>query len=47
MIIVMDKGRINGIGNHESLLASNTIYQEVFHSQTGGAGDFDEGGEPA
>ncbi|MEE0766647.1 MAG: ABC transporter ATP-binding protein, partial [Christensenellales bacterium] len=41
MIIVMDKGRINGIGNHESLLASNTIYQEVFHSQMRG-GDFDE-----
>ena len=41
MIIVMDKGRINGIGNHETLLATNTIYQEVYHSQMKG-GDFDE-----
>ena len=46
-IIVMDNGEINGFGTHEELLKTNTIYQEVFHSQTGGAGDFDEGGEPA
>ena len=31
----------------KELLKTNAIYQEVFHSQTGGAGDFDEGGEPA
>ena len=46
-IIVMDNGEINGLGTHEELLKTNAIYQEVFHSQTGGAGDFDEGGEPA
>lgn len=46
-IIVMDNGEINGFGTHEELLKTNAIYQEVFHSQTGGAGDFDEGGEPA
>ncbi len=41
VIIVFDNGRINGIGTHEELLASNTIYQEVYESQTKG-GDFDE-----
>ena len=46
-IIVMDNGEINGFGTHEELLKTNAIYQEVFNSQTGGAGDFDEGGEPA
>ena len=28
-IIVMDGGRIDAIGTHEELLASNQIYQEV------------------
>ena len=46
-IIVMDNGTVNGFGTHEELLKTNAIYQEVFNSQTGGAGDFDEGGEPA
>ena len=46
-ILVLDNGQINGLGTHEELLRTNAIYQEVFHSQTGGAGDFDEGGEPA
>lgn len=41
-IIVMDEGRINGVGTHEELLASNAIYREVYESQTGGGGDFDE-----
>jgi len=40
-IIVLDNGRISGIGTHEELLASNTIYQEVYDSQMKG-GDFDE-----
>ncbi len=45
-IIVMDNGRINGIGTHEELLESNEIYRDVFESQTGGSGDFDQqGGE--
>ena len=39
-IIVMDEGRINGVGTHDELLASNAIYREVYESQTGG--DFDE-----
>ena len=41
-IIVMDDGKINGFGTHEELLASNEIYREVYESQTGGGGDFDE-----
>ncbi len=32
-IIVMENGKINAIGNHESLLKSNKIYQEVYYSQ--------------
>lgn len=38
-IIVMDKGKINGIGTHEELLATNLIYQEVYNSQKKGAKD--------
>ena len=41
-IVVMDDGRINGFGTHEELLESNEIYREVYESQTGGGGDFDE-----
>ncbi len=41
-IIVMDDGRIDGFGTHEELLESNEIYREVYESQTGGGGDFDE-----
>ncbi|MBQ9135013.1 MAG: ABC transporter ATP-binding protein [Lachnospiraceae bacterium] len=41
-IIVMDNGMINGFGTHEDLLENNEIYREVYESQTGGAGDFDE-----
>ncbi len=41
-IIVMDNGKINGVGTHEELLETNEIYRDVFESQTGGTGDFDE-----
>ncbi len=41
-IIVMDDGEINGFGTHEELLETNAIYREVYESQTGGSGDFDE-----
>ncbi|MDO4965129.1 MAG: ABC transporter ATP-binding protein [Lachnospiraceae bacterium] len=40
-IVVMDNGRISGVGTHEELLATNEIYKDVYESQTGGAGDFD------
>lgn len=41
-IIVMEEGRIDGYGTHEELLETNEIYREVYESQTGGSGDFDE-----
>mgnify|MGYP002622525828 CR=1 FL=1 len=45
-IIVMNEGKISGIGTHEELLKNNEIYRDVYESQTGGGGDFDEkGGE--
>ncbi len=43
-IIVLDDGKINGIGNHDELIKTNDIYREVYESQTGGNGDFDENG---
>lgn len=46
-ILVLDEGRINGIGTHEELLADNAIYREIYETQVKGGGDFDEatGGE--
>ena len=45
-ILVLDDGRIDGLGTHEELLKTNKIYQEVYNSQTQGGGDFDkQGGE--
>ena len=43
-IIVMKEGEIDGFGTHEELLAGNEIYRDVYESQTGGSGDFDEKG---
>ncbi len=43
-IIVLEQGRVHGFGTHEQLLESNEIYREVYESQTGGGGDFDEHG---
>lgn len=38
-IIVLDGGKINGIGTHEELLKNNDIYKEAYTSQQkGGAG---------
>ena len=36
MIIVLDNGRIAAVGNHEQLLQTSHIYQEVFASQKKG-----------
>lgn len=46
-IIVMDQGRVDGIGTHEELIAGNRIYQEVYEAQMSGNGDFDENGGEA
>lgn len=46
-IIVMEDGRIDGLGTHEQLLETNEIYREVYESQTSGGGDFDENGGEA
>ena len=37
MIIVLDGGKINGIGTHDELLKSNKIYQEVYQIQNKGS----------
>ena len=39
MIIVMDDGKINGIGTSAELLANNAIYREVYESQVKGGGE--------
>lgn len=36
LILVLDDGRINGMGTHEELLANNAIYGEVYESQRKG-----------
>ena len=38
-IIVLDEGRIDGIGTHEELLKTNEIYREVYESQMQGGDD--------
>ncbi|MBO5883738.1 MAG: ABC transporter ATP-binding protein [Clostridia bacterium] len=35
-IVVMNGGRINAVGTHEELIASNEIYREVYESQNKG-----------
>lgn len=39
MIIVMDNGKIDGIGTSEELLKTNAIYREVYESQVKGGND--------
>ncbi|MCY1151293.1 MAG: ABC transporter ATP-binding protein [Sphaerochaetaceae bacterium] len=38
-IIVLDEGKIVGLGKHEDLLATNNIYQEVYYTQKKEVGD--------
>lgn len=38
-IVVLDDGKVNGIGTHAELLATNQIYQEVYQSQQKGFGE--------
>jgi ATP-binding cassette subfamily B protein len=40
-IIVLNDGKVEGIGTHEELLKSNAVYREVYESQVKGA-DSDE-----
>lgn len=37
-IIILHDGKIDAIGDHETLLASNEIYQDIYYSQQEGAG---------
>ena len=37
VIIVLDNGIINGIGNHEELVKTNAIYREVYETQMKGS----------
>ncbi|MBE6663822.1 MAG: ABC transporter ATP-binding protein [Ruminococcaceae bacterium] len=37
VIIILDDGQINAIGNHDSLLENNDIYREIYNSQIKGA----------
>ena len=36
MIVVLDDGKISGVGSHDELLKTNEIYREVYESQQGG-----------
>ena len=36
MIVVLDNGQISAVGNHEQLLQTSAIYQEVYYSQQKG-----------
>ena len=38
-IIVLDGGRINGVGSHAELLKTNAIYKEVYESQVKGGSE--------
>ena len=42
-IVVLDDGRVHGVGTHEELLASDSIYQEIYASQMEFAGNADAG----
>ena len=41
-IIVMEDGMIDAFDTHENLIATNDIYREIYETQQGGSGDFDE-----
>ncbi len=43
-ILVMEHGRVDGMGTHEELLKTNEIYRDIYESQVGASGDFDQGG---
>ena len=41
-IIVLEDGSVVGEGNHENLIASNEVYREIYESQLGKVGEFNE-----
>ncbi len=43
-ILVMEGGKIGGLGTHEELLSTNAIYREIYETQVKGGGDFDQAG---
>ena len=43
-ILVVDDGKIKGVGNHDELIKTNEIYQEIYNTQVKGGGDFDQTG---
>ena len=47
MIIVMDNGRVHGIGTHAELVGADEIYSNIVQLQTSGGGDFDENAMPS
>ena len=42
LIVILDDGRLHAVGTHAELLASDTIYQEIYHSQMKGGDPDDE-----
>lgn len=36
LIIVLEDGRVDGMGKHEELLKNSSVYQEIYYSQNGG-----------
>ena len=41
-IVVLNEGRIEGVGTHAELLASNAIYQEVYETQKKGEDEHEQ-----
>ncbi len=41
-ILVLENGRVNGLGSHDELVKTNATYASMYESQTNGGGDFDE-----
>ena len=41
-IIVMDGGKISAEGTHEELMQSSDIYKDIYSSQIGQGGAFDD-----
>ena len=40
-ILVLDQGRISGMGTHDELLRTNEIYRDIYRLQQKGAGGYE------